>query len=174
MVPDLAGLRSAYQEDAGFRALIESCARHRPRSVTRVATMARYGSGGESSNRANLLRNLARLAALGFGQVLEANTRARACMAWRVKLPSILHLATHPEARLTAADFLPGHPPELPALAPPPDGLRRLNVALLPEREAILTVPEDLSEEEARWLGEYLVRYARRGKSLPPGPQSAA
>lgn len=164
MVPDVAGLRAAFRTDAAFRSLLEFVAQDQPRAVTRIVRITARHQGPPRLNRAEVLRHFAHLGTLGFGTLLDPNKKTRARFAWRLRLSEILHLARTPDAQLTAAAFLPGHEPELPTLAPPPDGMSRQTVPLLPGRTASFIVPEDLSEEEAQWLGAYLQRYARERK----------
>ena len=173
MTPDLAGLRAAYQTDPNFKLLLDLCGQKRPRQVVRVELLCGRCRGNFPLDRAEVLRQMARLSTLGLGNLLQPARRDRARFAWRIRATEALNLARHPGGTLTAAAFHLGEPVELAAPPPPDDGLSRQTVPLSPGRAAQLVVPEDLTEEEGEWLGRYLARYARAQKaarSLPAEP----
>ena len=164
MSPDLEKLRAAYQSDAILRQALDFCATGRRQTVQSVAHLRKMLDRrvGPQIERDQWLSLFTRLEEWGWGRLLQPTQRVRARFDWRIAPREVVSLAKNPALRLSAKSFLPGHAPELPGEAQLPAGKARHVVPLSPGRMAELILPADFTQEEAQWLGQYLVRCAPR------------
>jgi len=169
MTLDLAALRAGYASDPAFPAVFAVLAAGRNVRSTSVRLLAQGGALRQNPiGGAQVQHVFDQLATWGFGTWI-ARERRRARLLWRVRPKAVLALAEGRLAEPRPGDFIAppraaaSPAPPAPAGPPPlPPEWHRHRVALEPGREVELAFPPDLAPDEAKWLGDYLERMARK------------
>lgn len=195
MLIQLPELRAECARDPLIRTIVSACARNRQSALMRLTWCQRHlepqpgmplrsRSGSLTAERfKELILAFRALERTGFGQLLQPRQVERARFRWAV-MPLVLErLLRQPEAELRPGDLLPAAA-DLGLELPPPVAVQavavgraawmRHEVTLRPREAAELYVPEDLTAEEAEWLGAFLRRLAKPpGKAGAPPPQES-
>ena len=163
MNPDLDRLRAVARKEPAIGALLDLLRRGRVRGNHTVLRplAARYGEGTGDNTRFETLVTACRLLEnCGMGQLLQPTRAHRARFVWAVH-PHVLRDAVASDAIvLQPQHYLKGAPPPATAPKPPPDGWQRHTFPLRPDALVTLELPADLSENEAKRLGHFLLAIA--------------
>lgn len=163
MNPDLDRLRAVAQKEPAIAALLDLTQRGRVRgNRTRLRPLAsRQGDGtGESTRFETLVTACRLLENCGMGQLLQPTRAHRARFVWAVH-PHILRDGLASDAIvLQPHHCLKGAPVSTAAPAPPREGWQRHTFPLRPDAPVSLELPADLSEQEAKRLGHFLLSIA--------------
>ena len=163
MNPDLDRLRSVARKEPAIAALLDLLRRGRVRGNCTAlrALAARYGEDTAGNTRFETLLTACRLLEnCGMGQLLQPTRAHRARFIWAVH-PHVVRDAVANEAIvLQPQHYLKGAPPPDAAPAPPRKGWHRHTFPLRPSDPITLELPEDLSEQEAKRLGHFLLALA--------------
>ena len=163
MNPDLDRLRSVARKEPSIAALLDLLRRGRVRGNNTVLRplVARYGEDTAGNTRFETLVTACRLLEnCGMGQLLQPTRAHRARFIWAVH-PHVVRDAVANEAIvLQPQHYLKGAPPPAAAPKPPPNGWQRHTFTLRPTVPVTLELPEDLSEQEAKRLGHFLLAIA--------------
>ena len=163
MNPDLDRLRTVARKEPAIASLLDLLQRGRVRgNCTALRQLAnRYGEDTGDNTRLQTLVTACRLLEnCGMGQLLQPTRAHRARFLWAVH-PHVLRDSLANDALILQPEhYLTGSPATAPAPAPPRAGWQRHTFPLRPDAPITLELPVDLSGEEARRLGHFLLAHA--------------
>ena len=170
MNPDLDRLRSVARKQPAIAALLDLLRRGRVRGNCTAlrALAARYGEDtGDNTRFETLLTACRLLENCGMGQLLQPTRAHRARFVWAIH-PHVVRDAVANEAIvLQPQHYLKGPPPPAAAPKPPPDGWQRHTFPLRATTPVTLELPADLTEQEAKRLGHFLLSIATGKQEMP-------